>query len=104
MPRVCAVARRALRNDGGGTLYFTPPETFEEEVMGTASDVWAVGCVVFMLLHMRPPFVWEHDSEEMVRPRPRALHGMADVILTDALSTALRRSGGCQSTGLPRPS
>ena len=33
---------RGLRNDGGGTLYFTPPEIIEEEVQATSADVWAV--------------------------------------------------------------
>ena len=60
-----------LPNDGGGTLYFTPPETLEEELQGAASDVWAAGCVVFSLLRLRLPFVSQagSDSDEMVRLR-----------------------------------
>ena len=50
---------RALRSDGGGTLYFTAPEILEEEVQATSADVWAAGCVAFSLLHRRPPFVYE---------------------------------------------
>ncbi|KAL1511792.1 hypothetical protein AB1Y20_005078 [Prymnesium parvum] len=58
-----------LRYDGGGSLHFTPPETFEEDVSSPASDVWATGCVIFMLLYSRHPFFIEGDRDEMVKLR-----------------------------------
>ena len=59
-----------LRNDGGGTLYFTPPCTLEEELQGAPSDIWAAGCVFFALLRLRLPFVSQAgDTDEMVRLR-----------------------------------
>ena len=60
---------RALPNDGGGTLYFTPPEVIEENVQATSADVWAAGCVAFSLLHRRPPFVYDGESDELARLR-----------------------------------
>ena len=34
-----------LRNDGGGTLYFTPPEIIEVDIQATSADVWAVSAL-----------------------------------------------------------
>ena len=87
----------ALRNDGGGTLYFTPPEILEEELQATSADVWAAGCVLFSVLHRRPPFVREGESEEMARLRilraeplyaPAA--GEASVVLSTGAAACLR--------------
>ena len=87
----------ALRNDGGGTLYFTPPEILEEELQATSADVWAAGCVLFSLLHRRPPFVREGESEEMARLRilraeplyaPAA--GETSVVLSTGAAACLR--------------
>ena len=60
---------RALVSDGGGTLYFTAPEIVEESLQATSADVWAAGCVAFSLLHRRPPFVVDGESDEMCRLR-----------------------------------
>ena len=60
---------RALVSDGGGTLYFTAPEILEESYQATSADVWAAGCVAFSLLHRRPPFVVDGESDEMCRLR-----------------------------------
>jgi serine/threonine protein kinase len=59
----------ALRYDHAGTLYFTPPEALDEQVIATSGDVWAAGCVAFSLLHRRPPFAYDGESEEMTRLR-----------------------------------
>jgi serine/threonine protein kinase len=65
----CRGGWQALINDGGGTLFFTPPEALEEGLQATSADVWAVGCVAFSLLHRRVPFAYEHESDDMVRLR-----------------------------------
>lgn len=59
----------ALRYDHAGTLYFTPPEALDEHILATSGDVWAAGCVTFSLLHRRPPFAFDGESDEMVRLR-----------------------------------
>jgi hypothetical protein len=92
---------RALKSDGGGTLYFSAPEIIEEGVQATSADVWAAGCVCFSLLHRRPPFVLDGETDEACRlrilraepvwttPPAAAAAGSPHVELSDAARSCL---------------
>jgi serine/threonine protein kinase len=39
-----------------GTAEYIAPETLENKVVGNGVDLWALGCILYLLLHGRTPF------------------------------------------------
>ena len=39
-----------------GTPYYMSPEIWNREPYGEKSDVWAIGCILFELMALGPPF------------------------------------------------
>jgi serine/threonine-protein kinase len=78
-----------------GSLDYMAPEQIRGEVVGPATDTYALGCVMFECLHGRPPFadrqgmrvLWAHLQEEPPDP------GRSDVSseFVAALKAALRK-------------
>lgn len=73
---VRTVEGTALTTDGGllGTLAYMSPELLSGAPATTASDVWALGCVVYMMIAGRGPFVAKGPSElyEQIAKAPLA--------------------------------
>jgi serine/threonine protein kinase len=40
-----------------GTLIYTCPEIVENKAYSEKADIWAVGCIVYELAKLKPPFV-----------------------------------------------
>ena len=115
--------RRGVRTDSGvilGTPEFMAPEVLRGEVAGAPADVYAWGCLVYMMVNGRPPFVG--DFQTLVRahlgdtPRPgrerpplaEALHGALgkDPVARPtaaALELALAEAPGTESESQPLP-
>lgn len=59
-------SRRLMISQGqGGKLMYAPPEVIskQEYVDAFAIDMWAVGCVLFVMLVGLAPFKWAHPSD-----------------------------------------
>ena len=39
-----------------GTAYYVSPEMLKQNVAGPASDIWALGCIIFRMLTGDVPF------------------------------------------------
>lgn len=80
-----------------GTPFYLSPEQIDGERATAASDVYALGCVLFQLLTGRPPFAGEsamavaraHLSEPV--PRARSLNPSVPEEIDDVVRTALAK-------------
>mmetsp|Transcript_3145 Transcript_3145/g.10505 ORF Transcript_3145/g.10505 Transcript_3145/m.10505 type:complete len:504 (+) Transcript_3145:82-1593(+) len=85
---VSKVAKRGLCMTQTGTPYYASPEVWRDMPYDAKSDMWSLGCVLYEMLALRPPFRAE-DMEGLYRkvlrgqyPRipPQYSHDLADVI------------------------
>jgi eukaryotic-like serine/threonine-protein kinase len=85
----------ALVNSGTGTPAYMSPEQIEAAPLGPASDIYAVGVILFELLTGRLPFEpseWRRRRSATV-PRPAGVPRPVSDLVVRALNTDPRRRG-----------
>lgn len=53
---VSKVAKKGLLYTQTGTPYYASPEVWKDRPYDWKSDIWSVGCVLYELMTLRPPF------------------------------------------------
>ena len=53
---VSKVAKRGLLQTQTGTPYYASPEVWQDKPYDHKSDIWSVGCVLFEMCALQPPF------------------------------------------------
>ena len=53
---VSKVAKRGLGYTQTGTPYYASPEVWKDKPYNNKSDVWSLGCVLYEMITLRPPF------------------------------------------------
>ena len=53
---VSKVARKGLGYTQTGTPYYASPEVWKDKPYDNKSDVWSLGCVLYEMITLRPPF------------------------------------------------
>ena len=53
---VSKVARKGMGHTQTGTPYYASPEVWNDKPYGTKSDIWSMGCVLYEMITLRPPF------------------------------------------------
>lgn len=53
---VSKVAKKGLSYTQTGTPYYASPEVWRDEAYDTKSDIWSLGCVLYEMITLKPPF------------------------------------------------
>ena len=53
---VSKVAKKGLLYTQTGTPYYASPEVWKDQPYGTKSDIWSLGCVLYEMCSLKPPF------------------------------------------------
>ena len=53
---VSKVAKKGLLFTQTGTPYYASPEVWKEKPYDNKSDIWSLGCVLYEMAALKPPF------------------------------------------------
>lgn len=53
---VSKVAQKGLSYTQTGTPYYASPEVWKDEAYDIKSDIWSLGCVLYEMITLKPPF------------------------------------------------
>ena len=86
---VSKVARKGLGYTQTGTPYYASPEVWEEKPYDSKSDVWSLGCVIYEMITLRPPFQAK-SMEELYKKVMRGIYPKISSKYSEDLSDALK--------------
>ena len=70
---VSKVARKGLGYTQTGTPYYASPEVWKDRPYDSKSDIWSLGCVIYEMTTLRPPFQAQ-SMEELYRKVLRGIY------------------------------
>ena len=50
------MAKKGLLYTQTGTPYYASPEVWRDQPYGIKSDIWSLGCVLYEMVTLKPPF------------------------------------------------
>ena len=86
---VSKVARKGLGYTQTGTPYYASPEVWEEKPYDSKSDVWSLGCVMYEMITLRPPFQAK-SMEELYKKVMRGNYPRIPTKYSEDLSDAIK--------------
>ncbi len=86
---VSKVARKGLGYTQTGTPYYASPEVWEEQPYDSKSDVWSLGCVIYEMATLRPPFQAQ-SMEELYKKVMRGIYPKISSKYSEDLSDVLK--------------
>lgn len=54
---VSKIAKAGMMMTQTGTPFYCPPEVWEDKPYSSKCDIWSLGCVIYELTSLRPPFL-----------------------------------------------
>ena len=86
---VSKVARKGLGYTQTGTPYYASPEVWEEKPYDNKSDVWSLGCVIYEMITLRPPFQAK-SMEDLYKKVMRGIYPKISSKFSEDLSDAIK--------------
>ena len=86
---VSKVARKGLGYTQTGTPYYASPEVWEEQPYDSKSDIWSLGCVIYEMATLRPPFQAQ-SMEELYKKVMRGIFPKISSKYSEDLSDVLK--------------
>ena len=86
---VSKVARKGLGYTQTGTPYYASPEVWEEQPYDSKSDIWSLGCVIYEMATLRPPFQAQ-SMEELYKKVMRGIYPKISSRYSEDLSDVLK--------------
>ena len=86
---VSKVARKGLGYTQTGTPYYASPEVWEEKPYDSKSDVWSLGCVIYEMICLRPPFQAK-SMEDLYKKIMRGVYPKISSKYSEDLSDAIK--------------
>lgn len=72
-----------------GTPYYASPEVWKDEPYNVKSDIWSLGCVLYEIISLKPPFR-ARDMEGLYRKVTRGYYSKINKSYSEDLSKLLR--------------
>lgn len=60
---VSKVAKYGIMQTQTGTPYYCPPEVWKDQPYNSKCDIWSLGCVIYELTALKPPFLAKNMKE-----------------------------------------
>ena len=60
---VSKIAKVGIMQTQTGTPYYCPPEVWKDKPYSSKCDLWSLGCVIYELTALKPPFLAKNMSE-----------------------------------------
>lgn len=69
---VSKIMKREMSKTQTGTPYYASPEVWKDEPYNEKSDIWSIGCVLFEMISLKPPF----RAQDMEGLKKKVLRGV----------------------------
>ena len=86
---VSKVARKGLGYTQTGTPYYASPEVWKDKPYDSKSDIWSLGCVIYEMTTLRPPFQAQ-SMEELYRKVIRGIYPKISSKYSEDLNDVLK--------------
>ena len=86
---VSKVAKRGLSYTQTGTPYYASPEVWKDQPYNNKSDIWSLGCVLYEMITLRPPFRAE-NMEGLYNKVIKGVYGKIPERFSNDLSNVLK--------------
>lgn len=86
---VSKVAKRGLCETQTGTPYYASPEVWKDQAYDSKSDIWSLGCVMYEMITLYPPFRAE-DMEGLYKKIIRGSYARIPAQYSQDLSNMIR--------------
>merc|ERR1711874_636249 len=85
---VSKIVKKGLSYTQTGTPYYASPEVWRDQPYDSKSDVWSLGCVIYELTSLKPPFRAE-DMEGLYKKVLRGFYQKIPTVYSCDLSNVI---------------
>ena len=86
---VSIVTANGMARTQTGTPYYASPEVWQEKPYSNKCDVWSLGCVLYEMAALKPPFV-SHDLKSLKKTIISGLYKRIPTNYSDDLENLIR--------------